>query len=370
MQGGVRQVVVLDANREHVARLRDPGLLLDRLGELSRVRLDARASVEELDGHFDFALITLKAPALEAALPALAARGIVDTFVALGNGLVQDRIAAIVGRERLGAGTVEMGATNLGPGHLRQTTDNPFVIGELDGARRDRTRRLARILEPVAGVQVTDNIAGQLWSKLLVNTSLSGLGVVGGCTYGEVAADPDGREALFRLWSEGHGIGLEQDLRLEPVLGIDAAALASADPAVRDAALETVIGAAGATKASMLQDVERGLPTEVDVINGSVVNRAAELGAQAPFNAAVVAIVQRYERGEASPARTQFAEVAAARRPMAATREIDPRTTEIDPRTTEANPRTTEADPRTTETDPRTTETDPRTTEADPRPTR
>ena len=237
MQGSVRHVVVLDANHEHVERLREPGLELDRLGELSRVKIDARASTAELDGHFDFALITLKAPALEVALPALEARDIVETYVALGNGLVHDRIAAIVSRERLIVGTVEMGASNLGPGRLRQTTDNPFVIGELDGATRARTRLLAEVLEPVAGVHLTDNIAGQLWSKLLVNTTLSGLGVVGGCTYGEVAADPVGRQAIFTLWSEGHAIGLAQGLTLEPVLGIEAAALASPDAAIREQAL-------------------------------------------------------------------------------------------------------------------------------------
>lgn len=302
-------MVVLDANREHVQRLREPGLELDRLGELSQVKLDARAGVDELDGHFDFAMITLKAPALEAALVPLEARGIVDTFVALGNGLVQDRIAAIVGRERLIAGTVEMGATNLGPGRLRQTTDNPFVIGELDGPPRERTRELARILEPVAGVHLTDNIAGQLWSKLLVNSALSGLGVVGGCTYAEVAADPRGRQALFSLWSEGHRIGLAQGLTLEPVLGVEAAALGSERPAVREAALQTVVGTAGATKASMLQDVERGLETEVDVINGAVVSRAAGIGAAAPCNAAVVSLVHRYERGEAAPSPDHFPEV-------------------------------------------------------------
>jgi len=312
MQERVRHVVVLDSNREHVARLREPGLELDRLGELRVVRIDARASADELDGHFDFGLITLKAPALDVVLPALKARQFVDTYVALGNGLVQDRIAAIVGREQLIVGTVEMGATNLGPGRLRQTTDNPFVIGELDGAPTTRTRQLERILEPVAGVHVTDNIAGQLWSKLLVNTTLSGLGVVGGCTYGEVAADPNGRQAIFSLWSEGHAIGLAQGLSLEPVLGIEAAALASADPVVREQALETVVATAGATRASMLQDVERGLETEVDVINGAIVSRAAQLGARAPCNAAVVALVHRYERGEAAPSPSHFSEIAAA----------------------------------------------------------
>lgn len=312
MQASVRRVVVLDANREHVARLRDPGLQLDRLGELSQVRLDARTDIDEIDEHFDFALITLKATALEVALPAIKAHELVETYVALGNGLVHDRIAAIVGNERLIVGTVEMGATNLGPGRLRQTTDNPFVIGELDGTTKARTRELAKILQPVAGVHLTDNIAGQLWSKLLVNTTLSGLGVVGGCTYGEVASNPDGREAIFSLWSEGHGIGLAQDLALEPVLGIEAAALASPSLAVREKALETVVGTAGATKASMLQDVERGLPTEVDVINGAVVSRASELGANAPCNAAVVALVHSYERGEAQPSPSHFAEIVAA----------------------------------------------------------
>jgi 2-dehydropantoate 2-reductase len=321
MQESVRHVVVLDANREHVERLLQPGLQLDRLGEHSQVRLDARAELDEIEERFDFALITLKAPALEVALPALAARDIVETYVALGNGLVHERIAAIVGRERLIVGTVEMGATNLGPGRLRQTTDNPFVIGELDGATRARTRLLAEVLEPVAGVHLTDNIAGQLWSKLLVNTTLSGLGVVGGCTYGEVAADPVGRQAIFSLWSEGHAIGLAQGLTLEPVLGIEAAALVSPDAASREEALETAVGNAGATRASMLQDVERGLETEVDVINGAIVSRAAQLGSSAPGNAAVVALVHSYERGEAKPSREHFAEIVAAADRVASNRE-------------------------------------------------
>jgi 2-dehydropantoate 2-reductase len=312
MQGAVRRVAVLDANRDHVARLRDPGLRLDRLGAIRDVQLDAHASVDGLAGEFDFGLIALKAPTLEAALAPVAARGCVDTFVALGNGLVHDRIAAIVGRERLIAGTVEWGATNVGPGHLRQTTDNPFVIGELDGPPRRRTEALARALAPVAEVRVTDNIRGQLWSKLLVNSALSGLGVVGGCTYGEAASHPVGRVAIQELWTEGYQLGIDQHLELEPVLGIEPGELADEDAEVRDRALETVVGHAGATRASMLQDVERGLKTEVDVINGAVVARARELGREAPRNERVVKLVHRFECGELKPSPSLFAEVVAA----------------------------------------------------------
>src|SRR5215204_6711009 len=146
MEGGVRRVSVLDANAEHVERMRDPGLLLDELGEERHVRLDAHADPSELEDPFDFALVTLKAPHLEAALGPLVERGLAETFVSLGNGLVQDRIAAIVGGESLIVGTVEWGATNLGAGHLAQTTRGPFVIGEPDGTTNERTRLLASAL--------------------------------------------------------------------------------------------------------------------------------------------------------------------------------------------------------------------------------
>ena len=98
MGGGVRRVSVLDANDEHVERMRDPGLLLDELGEERHVRLDAHADPSDFEGPFDFALVTLKAPHLESALGPLVERGLARTFVSLGNGLVQDRIAAIVER--------------------------------------------------------------------------------------------------------------------------------------------------------------------------------------------------------------------------------------------------------------------------------
>lgn len=309
MAGRVAGVVALDANHEHVELCRDPGLRIDVLGEERVVALDARASVDELDGRFDFALVTVKAPALPIVLPALRDRDIVDVYVSLGNGLVQDRVAAVVGAERMVAGTVEFGGTNLGPGHVAQTTANPFVIGELDGRRSERIQRLREILETVGEVRVTDNIRGQIWSKLLVNSALSGLGAVGGVLYRDVIGHPHGRQALLAVWREGYRIGTAQGLAMEEVLGIEPAALVADDPV---AALRTVSELAGATKASMLQDVERGIATEVDVINGAVVERALAQGSRAPGNAAIVDLVHAYERGEDAPSPEHFAQVAMA----------------------------------------------------------
>jgi 2-dehydropantoate 2-reductase len=312
MEGRVRRVSVLDANKEHVERMRDPGLLLDELGEERHVRLDAHADPSDLEGPFDFALVTLKAPHLESALGPLVERGLARTFVSLGNGLVQDRIAAIVGDDNLVVGTVEWGATNLGAGHLAQTTLAPFVIGEPQGSTKERTRLLAEVLETVAEVRITENISGQVWSKLLVNSAFSGLGAVSGLLYSEVVADPDGREAALAVWREGYDVGVAQGITMDEVLGVPADSLVVRDPEDRqraDEALEVAMGYAGATKASMLQDLERGAKTEVDVINGGVLQRGREYGVQTPLNARVVELMHSMEQGERRPGRDTLEEL-------------------------------------------------------------
>lgn len=308
----VRRVAVLDANEEHVERMRTDGLLIDDLGEERRARLDAHTDPDGLDGPFDFALVTLKAPHLKSALKPLAERGLAETFVSLGNGLVQERVAGIVGEGRLIWGTVEWGATNLGPGHLARTTRNPFIIGEPDGSIQDRTRLLADVLSPVDEARVTENIRGQVWSKLLVNSAFSGLGAVSGLLYRKVLEDPDGREAALAVWREGYDVGMAQNLELEEVFGIPADSLVVRNPADReraDEALEVAIQRAGATKASMLQDLERGLKTEVDVINGAVVEKGREYGVETPLNARVVELMHAMERGERRPEPDVFGEL-------------------------------------------------------------
>ena len=94
-------------------------------------------------------------------------------------------------------------------------------------------------------------------------------------------ADPEGREVALAVWREGYDVGMAQELELEDVLGVPAGSLVVRGPEDReraDEALEVAMRQAGATKASMLQDLERGVKTEVDVINGGVVEKAKERG--------------------------------------------------------------------------------------------
>jgi 2-dehydropantoate 2-reductase len=86
-------------------------------------------------------------------------------------------------------------------------------------------------------------------------------------------------------------------LRPGKVLGVEASALAQGD----EGSLAEAMRRHGATKASMLQDLERGIPTEVDVIVGAVVERGREHGVPAPLHERVTALIHAAERGERAP---------------------------------------------------------------------
>lgn len=310
LTGRVRRVTVLDTDAEHVRRLRDPGLEFSEAGRWSRMALEAVRAPAELEDPYDFALVAVKAPVHRAALEPLLAANVAQTFVSLGNGLIQDDLANLVGADRLMACLVEWGATNLGPGRLARDTVAPMVIGELDGSVRHRTRLLARCLESVGDVRLSRNVRGQIWSKLLVNTAFTGLSAVTGLRYGEVAAHPDGPAVARAIWVEGVAVGEAEGLRLEPVLGVAPHELA--DPAAAGPALARLMAVAGNTKPSMLQDLEAGRPTEVDVVNGGVAQRGRTHGIPTPLNDRVVELVHSMERAERGPAPEVLAELRAA----------------------------------------------------------
>ena len=283
--------VVLDANVEHVARLRDPGLVYEQEGVAHTVVLNAVSGIDEVDGDFDFALIAVKSPLHQEVLEPLVARGGIDTFVSLGNGLIQDRIEKIVGKGNLLACVVEWGGSNVGPGRLVRDSLGGFMIGELDGSDSERSRALARCLEPGGHVRSTPNVRGMMWSKLLINSTFTGLSAVSGLRYGGVAEQ--GRDAVFALWAEGVAVADAQRLELE---------LIHVDPhRFDDTALAEYMREGGNVRPSMLQDLEAGRVTEVDVVNGGVVLRGRELGVPTPCNDRVVELVHSMERGERSP---------------------------------------------------------------------
>src|SRR2546429_7507399 len=106
------------------------------------------------------------------------------------NGINDERVAAVAGRERCLGCVITIGAGMYEPGHAIRTDRAAigFKIGEHDGKATERAERLARIMCDVAPSKVTTNLWGERWSKLSVNcmanglSGLSGLGSAEECT--------------------------------------------------------------------------------------------------------------------------------------------------------------------------------------------
>ena len=299
-----RDVSVIDANVAHVAQMNSPGLRVNVIDEEWLVPINAVSDVSELAGPFDFALLTIKSPFIKAAIQPLLDRELVGTYVSLGNGLIQDRIQELTGQERLVIGTVSWGATNFGPGHVAQTTIAPISIGEIHGGMTDRLRNLADVLEVIAEVHYSDGIYGQVWAKLLLNSTFSGLSAVTGLVYGDVCALPQGRELAFKLWTEGYDVACALGIDLDEVAGVDPLDLVvrgSAELPHANRTLDELMARIWQTKASMLQDLEKGALTEVDVINGGVVENARRMNLPSPYNSSVVEILHSCENDKLMP---------------------------------------------------------------------
>ena len=282
-------VTVLDANADHVAALRDPGLVWEEEGAEHTQRLDAVTSVDELDGEFDFALIAVKSPLHHVALPPLVERGGIGAFVSLGNGLIQDRMEGIVGQGNLLACIVEWGGSNVGPGRLVRDSLGGYMVGELDGSDSSRAHELAKALEPIGRTRVTGNVRGMIWSKLLINSTFTGMSAVSGLRYGGAAEEAP--KTVFALWAEGVKVGDAQDLELVPIHDV-------APHDFDEAGLAAMMEHMSNVRPSMLQDLDAGRDTEVDVVNGGVAGKGRELGIPTPCNDRVVEIVHSIERGE------------------------------------------------------------------------
>lgn len=283
-------VVVLDANAEHVSKLHDPGLVINGADP---VKLDAVTRLDELeDGEFDFALIAVKSPLHDLVIPPLVEQADIHAFVTLGNGLIQDRVEAIVGEGNLLACLVEWGGSNVGPGTLIRDSDGGYVVGELDGVLTERARRLAKALQPVGHTRLTDSVRGMIWTKLQVNSTFTGLSAVSGLRYGGVAEQ--GADACFALWAEGVQVARAQGLKLGTMHGVDPYAFGP-EP------LAQMMEHMANVRPSMLQDLDAGRETEVDVVNGGVASTGRELGIPTPCNDAVVELVHAMERGERAP---------------------------------------------------------------------
>ena len=168
-----------------------------------------------------------------------------------------------------------------GPGRVLHPAEQPTLVGSFsDGG--DGATRLAEALGSAGlAATVASPVRPEIWKKLILNAASLPASALTGMTAGALGTSDDmldlvsetTREAVAVAQALGYDIDFDE--RIGTIMGL--------------------VEKAGPTKASMLQDVEAGRRTEIDVINGAVVRAADEVGVAVPINRALMQLIKGWE---------------------------------------------------------------------------
>ncbi len=291
--------VEVTARGAHLAAIREHGLRLDGGWGEHVARVTAN---ETLSRGADLVLLTTKAQDAAAALRANAAMiGSAAPVVVVQNGLGGLAVAraALPGSPILG-GLALFAASYLSPGRITITAAQPIVVGAGPGVDPTLLERVAQVLRGALPVEVTPDLAGAQWTKLVIN-HVNALPAITGLSVQEVVADPRLRRIM--------AASIRETVRLAGRLGVRFADLQDVRGALLPWLGRAPLGivallprhlargmGAVPNPGSTLQSLRRGQKTEIDFLNGAVVAAAREMGLVAPVNAALVELVHEVER--------------------------------------------------------------------------
>ncbi len=185
----------------------------------------------------------------------------------LQNGLGNmDLMAEALGEARVALGVTTTGATLLSSGRVRPGGEGVVSVGE-----HPRTQPLIALLREAGfEVKVLPGVDSLIWSKLVINAAINPLTAILGVPNGALLEHPPAHDLMSDLAQETAAVAAAQDV-----------SLSFEDPVV---ASEDVARRTAANNSSMLQDVTRGAPTEIDAICGAIVQAGEKAGVPTPVN--------------------------------------------------------------------------------------
>ena len=273
------QVWLFDVWQEHIKRINEKGLRIERKGKRLTVRLHATAETDQL-GKADLIIIFVKSTqTANAAKTAQAIREPNCPVLTLQNGMGNaDIIAESIGAKCVVAGTTSHGATLLGPGSIRHAGVGPTVIGMWAGGDPAQAHAIAKAFNKASiQTKVVEDVRSVVWDKLLVNVGINAITALTGINNGQI-------------------LDLEVTKKLSQAAVEEAMAVAQAQGVrVRDDAVEhvlTVAKATGPNRSSMGQDIDNHRQTEIGAINGVVVREGQKWGLETPVNQTLTALIE------------------------------------------------------------------------------
>jgi 2-dehydropantoate 2-reductase len=217
------------------------------------------------------------------------------------NGMNDDAIAAIIGRDRVIGCVVELQTELFTPGQIQRNTTRKgswFSVGELDGSYTPRVKDIAAIMGKVGRCDVTNNIYGAKWTKLIANTMTMGPFSLLGLRNFEAAALPGMFDISVKLGRESMAVGAALGYRMEPIFGLRADEFAGSSDENLVTTMKTLLSHVGGGRTAPIHDHLKGRTSEIGFISGLVARKGRELGIATPANDAVTAIDGQINRGE------------------------------------------------------------------------
>jgi 2-dehydropantoate 2-reductase len=268
--------VTLIGRAQHVEAVRRGGLRVETKAFDERVGMKASEEASGVRGA-KLVLFSVKSPDTERAGAALAPHLDPDAVVlSLQNGVDNaERLAATLGREVISA-VVYVATEMAGPGHVRHHGRGELVIGP------SASSAVIAAAFGAAGVpvEVSDNVIGALWAKLIVNCAYNALSAITQLPYGRLV-QADGVPTVM-------GDVVHECLAVARATGVDV-------PGDMHQAVPRIAQSMPGQLSSTAQDLARGKPTEIDHLNGLVVRKGEALGVPTPANRILLALVKLLE---------------------------------------------------------------------------
>jgi 2-dehydropantoate 2-reductase len=264
-------ITLCDADADHVAAIREHGLIIE--GPVNEFTVAAHAiTPDELPDQITHAIVAVKSLHTRAAAELLRSRLTPDgSVLTVQNGLTADHLIAAVGRDRVVSSFVNVGADVIAPGRILQGNVATFRVGELDGGRI--TARVLALADALPYAQPTDNVLGFLWGKEAYGAMLWA-GAVSDLTIADHLDDPRYRPVMIAIARE---VLAQAPVRVESFDGFE--------PDDLDGSLDR-LAAFNRNSAKKYSGIYRDLvvrkrKTEIDEmlrdINGPIFNKVAEI---------------------------------------------------------------------------------------------
>lgn len=302
---GAYDVTLVCKHQEIATLASGRGLHLTGVKGDQTIPVHAFASIEELSGTFDLALIATKAYDMPASAKALLPFIHADTLVvSLQNGICTDALALVVGRERTVGCVIGWGATMHAPAELEMTSTGEFILGRIEGDQCS-LESVKEALSTVTDTVISNDIFSELYSKLIVNSCITSLGAICGLRLGEMLCHRQARNIFLAIIGEGMDVAHAMKLKVPPFGGkLDYDKLMRGNSLLDRFRRHAMIYLVGLKfknlKSSSLQSLERGRPTEIDYFNGYIVAKGEAFGVPCPINRRLTEMVKEIENGKRS----------------------------------------------------------------------